>query len=715
MKNRNAITRVCLLVTLATLCATAAAGDPQWRILKPSNTGVPGELVRFVRVAPDGRLWVGARWPFWQEGGLGVFDRDTETWTTLANWETPIPSPFVNDIEFANDGVVWIATDGGLVKKNGDSWTVYNTGNSPLLHNKIRSIDLDADGHVWINNSGVQTTNAAIFEFDGQNWTSYHVGAELPWPLPWVQLSDVIVDHAGHVWVANTVLNGVAEFDGQAWTLHGASAGRFGELMEDLDGNIWTRAGVGGGNAFWKFDHTQFTIYPIGTTPTSLGLGPDGAVYTGDWSGNIRKTTDAGETWSFFLTGLNQVFDITPDPNGEDFWIGTIGAVGHFYSNGAWVRDYNSYNSGLPDYFVDLMQTDRDGNFWVATGEAGLSRFDGQQWRNWGNHNAGAEPYPFAGNEPMGTAYQDSNGTHWFGGNGIARWDSEADQFTGFWNWENNPGMGVTLFTYFAEDVAGRLFAATKYGAVFHFDTEQQLWIHEPVQPNSMPGMQADSQGNVWIAGRFNLHKWDGNTWSTATQPNPNYFFNLGGMTCLAIGPDDTLWLGTNEGLVRWDGTTFDLHDTNNSPLPAMQVQGVDVRSDGLVALSAHEFGATTPFPSGIALIDGDPANANNWSVFPYGQTPVPHYQLGAVAFDPYGNVWISAISEGVAVLLTGLPGDSDGDGDVDLVDYNAYLACVTGPGGGSTFGCHPFDLDSDGDVDFADFRTLQFAFAGAP
>ena len=144
-----------------------AAAHPEWRILKPSNTGIPGEEVGLVRVAPDGRVWVAARWPFWQQGGLSVLDPATGVWTAYASWETPLPSIYVNDVAFADKGVVWIATDAGLVKKDGDAWTVYTTANAPLVHDSIQSIDLDARGHVWVNNSRPDSSAAALFDFDG--------------------------------------------------------------------------------------------------------------------------------------------------------------------------------------------------------------------------------------------------------------------------------------------------------------------------------------------------------------------------------------------------------------------------------------------------------------------------------------------------------------------------------------------------------------------
>lgn len=623
---------------------------PEWRILKPSNTGIPGVLVDIVRFAPDGRLWVAAHEDWRSDGGIGVLDFGTGVWTTYSNWDSPLPSNFVNDLAFGPNGVVWIATDNGLVKKDGDSWTVYTTANAPLLHNSIMRIDLDAHGHVWLNNSNVQTTNGAIFEFDGTTWRKFVVGQQLPWSPPWKSLNDVIVDHNGHVWVTNQVLNGVAEYNGTTWTLRGADVDRFDTIKEDTAGNIWLMAGVGGWNAFYKFDHTSFTTYAEPTTPTSIGIDDDGAVYLGNWDGRVRKSTNGGQTWTDYLTGLNHVFNIEAARGAPDVWIGTQGAVGHFLGDGSWKQDYNTWNTGMPDYFIEGMSKDHDGNFWLASGEAGLSRFDGAHWRNWGAHNAGAEPYPFAGNEPMSASYQDRGGAHWMGGNGIARWSSASGQFSGFWNWSNNPGMEATQFPFFAEDAAGHLFAASESGRTFRFNGT--LWVQEPVTPyvmNHLPGMKADTQGNVWIAGSLALHKWDGQSWSILG--DEELFFDWGGVNAFATGPDDTLWIGTQSGLARWDGVELSLFDTSNSPLPANAIRGIDVREDGLIGISASDFGSVTPFPNGVALIRGDPALSSSWTVHSYGESPLPHYQLGNVAFDAQGALWISAVSEGVALL----------------------------------------------------------------
>lgn len=59
------------------------------------------------------------------------------------------------------------------------------------------------------------------------------------------------------------------------------------------------------------------------------------------------------------------------------------------------------------------------------------------------------------------------------------------------------------------------------------------------------------------------------------------------------------------------------------------------------------------------------------------------------------------------------LPGDCDGDIDVDLEDLGALVGCLKGPGVAHGPGCGCLDFEDDGDVDLYDFSLFQRQFTG--
>ena len=133
------------LLSLLSLTSGPAIAQPQWSLVKPSNTGIPGEAIETIQWAPNGDLWVGARWPNYEEGGIGVFDFETEIWSGWSNFETPLPSEYINDIDFDANGVAWISTEMGLARLEGKSWTSPTLAHGKLYlrnHTQMVSFDL---------------------------------------------------------------------------------------------------------------------------------------------------------------------------------------------------------------------------------------------------------------------------------------------------------------------------------------------------------------------------------------------------------------------------------------------------------------------------------------------------------------------------------------------------------------------------------------------
>ncbi len=666
-------------VGLCVCVAVASVGAQEWSLIRPSNTGIPGEEVRTVDIAPDGTIWVGARWPFWGEGGIGVLDRATGIWGGWSNadpgtGEPDLPTPLINDVEFAPDGSAWVATDAGLLHYDGDSWSLFNAANTPMVFDRVLNLSVAPNGSVWVNNSSSRSGGDAIYRFDGSTWTRFRAGIEMPWDTTWTDLSDVFVSRDGHVWVANEVLSGIAEYDGQSWVLHDDPNRviRVEGFVEDALGNIWMHGNpVGNPQNLYRWDGSSFAEFFV-DDPTELAVDPDsGDIYAGTWNGTILRSTDNGASFSVWVSGLNQVFNIAPDPAGEEVWVGTIGAVGRFDASGQILEDWNSYSTGMPDYFLDdLKITHINGKILVVSPEAGVSVFDGQRWDNVGSHNHNID-WPVLADGANG-AYEDILGNIWIGTNGVARWNPQEGTFT-LWDWRNAP-FGVTTFVDFEEAPGGEILAFSDSGLVWRF-ADGTHWVNDffIYSAGGFPDADVDSSGTVWICGWFDLAFYDGTRYQTVELPYNDFLFDLGGANTMGVAPDDTIWIGTPEGLVRYDGATWTVFDATNTPMVVDKVTGVAFRDDGLMALALSDLSNRNA--SGMAIVDGDPADPASWTIYTHGADPIPHPQINDVAFDAGGDVWLSCVSEAVTVLhIGGCVADLTGDGVADSSDFFAYL-----------------------------------------
>ncbi len=85
-------------------------------------------------------------------------------------------------------------------------------------------------------------------------------------------------------------------------------------------------------------------------------------------------------------------------------------------------------------------------------------------------------------------------------------------------------------------------------------------------------------------------------------------------------------------------------------------------------------------------------------------------------SFDPvFGDTvgWDVVIIAGSKCGLgpEALPGDFDGDFQIDLDDFSGFTQCVGEPGVPAGEGCSPVDFDDDADVDLIDFAAFQSRF----
>ena len=678
-KNNRASVRI-FSTTLALVVScglTALAQTPQFNIIKPSTTGVPCDEVRVMGFDPAGNLWIGGRVVYWGEAALAMLSADqldhhplpgggfdTGAWKVWSSVHNPIPSVYIRGLAFSSDGTIWFGSDAGLTRFRPDArppeqmWMTYTPANSPLVLNEVRSIAMDSQGNLWIANASLNYAFSYLFKLNtatGQ-WTSVSTGHQ---PL------EIAVGNNDHVFASMKDTGGIIEFNGASWVLHAASPRELSNIMQDAQGNVWAAGSGINGDGLWKWNGSSWQNWPtIGGTITVTGVGKDrdGVVYVSSWYGGIYKMINDNPV--FFAAADNIPRDVIGRPNG-DIWInnyggnGTLGTVRHYSAAGQLLSRMNIFNSGLPDYFIDRITRDSSGNMWFASGEGGLSRMLGSNgapdaathWRNWGAHNDGSEPYPWVGNEPMYSVFEDNNGIFWMGGNGVGRWNSVTGEFTNFWNWQNS-----NLDTSGISAIAKRqdtTWVGTAGSGVCWLSGND--WIRVLLSPtnydaNYVNAMAVDTANNLWVGSNYGLRKFvPGNNSTFTLYDTTNSGLPSDYILDVKADPNGGIWIGTAAGLVRFDGVNWMTYNQANTGMPGVVVADVARRSsDGLIAIASNQ-GSTWPYTGGVSTFDG-----TNWTHYTPDNSPLTHWQVVAVEFDVNGNLWASPLSTGAVQIMIG-------------------------------------------------------------
>ncbi len=104
------------------------------------------------------------------------------------------------------------------------------------------------------------------------------------------------------------------------------------------------------------------------------------------------------------------------------------------------------------------------------------------------------------------------------------------------------------------------------------------------------------------------------------------------------------LWIATFDGLAKFDGTNWTVHNESNSGIVSENVTDVVVDTNDVIWASGHNT-YYWPYYGGVSRFDG-----STWTNFTPDNSPLPHLQVEKLDMDSRGNLWISPMSEGVAI-----------------------------------------------------------------
>ena len=452
----------------------------------------------------------------------------------------------------------------------------------------IRSIIEDENGYFWFCNTryryeilpnNSEHNGTSDINYRKENGIGYsNENGEIDFPY----FMSITKDNNGDLWMV-TYSDGVWRNDGEKLIHYPIKDGGADVLLfsiyKDKQDNLWLGTHSNGvykfnGEAFEKFELesnlSDVDPYFIETKTIENAYGPNsitrniiqdrnGNIWLASWEGIIHYD---GKAFTNFTNkeGLRRfhVFSILEDKRGN-IWFGTIGAGVYRYDPSADAAGESLFTNfttkeGLVNNTVTCIYEDKAGNIWFGT-QGGLSCYglsaeqaDGKSFRNFTTKEGLI-------NNDINAIIEDKAGKFWIGTRGNACF-YDGETFTEFTTIGGLPFKNVRSII---EDKKGNIWLGGndglwKYDGVLfsNFTSNFIGYIYEDKKGNIWTSSEASGGSHKWVLSRYDEKSLYAET-ATATQVlgEKGMFFGI------LEDKEGSIWLGTLDGVCRYDGKTF--------------------------------------------------------------------------------------------------------------------------------------------------------------
>lgn len=499
--------------------------------------------VRTFMVDEDGSLWAGGSY------GNGISRFDGTRWTVPANITLDVPalggSPTdIMSMLRSSDGTLWLGLETrGILRWDGTEWTRFSDDQGVGDKSVYRLYESD-DGTLFAGTSG------GLLRFDAANnsWTS------LPTPGKDAPVYDITQFEDKTLWIAQPQLVAQSRDGAATWRVVGnADDGLTYAIARVVQSNP-QRVWVGTNSGLTLYDNGTWRHPPLEPSiPSSeigtLGLTSDNWLWMLQRYGNVVGflNPSTGEV-GFPFDPDSPLKAIAQDVNALAFssdviWAGTDEGLKAISVNG--MRRWTQAD-GLPsDVVYSLLASPQVVGIGTDKGLAYLEL-------NTGKIQTVQE---FAGS-PVRVLYAAPNGDGWVG----TADETELSQvavgyFDGAtWHiWRTGEGPlvdGNRTVGGFSADTLGNIWLALMEGGVWRWDGKTwRRFTQEDGAPGNHAYAVAAHAGEIWFGGPFEgrLYRWSEAGWS-----NRRVNELTGSVYAMQTTPDGAMWLGTDDGLVRY-------------------------------------------------------------------------------------------------------------------------------------------------------------------
>jgi signal transduction histidine kinase/ligand-binding sensor domain-containing protein len=567
--------------------------------------GLPHKRVTCIEPEADGTLWAGT------DTGIARFDGQE-----FIRWDA---SPSLRDaavwaLRRDPQGVLWACTSKGMVHFDGRQWTLRYSTNDGLPQSRTAYVaGWDAAGRLWVG------TGSGLYRRLGERFVEVLAadGRSLG------SVEEILFEPNETIWVACTDRGGF-RWDGRVMqplpAANGVDASRLWLVYRDGEGQIFFSAS----DKVLRWDVATNTLVDAGIGEAKWAIYHDshGTWWTGGTHGLHRRapgfTVDYGTADGLANDNVNC---IVPDGKGA-LWVGTDGGLSRFEEEGLQVL---STKDGLPGNIVTRVAVAPDGSVWFTGPRSGtaadyLCRYDGKSVTHYGREQG-------LGAALIGALHVDADGTVWVGAAGYSgRGDWSQTQVTGVWRSEGNrftpvdvsSGLSDLRVGAITRTANGRLWVGGEKAArVFDGSSSQPMLTPDSArtavlapggdilfgtwlgafrwnerQPTACTGIEGTRGAVQAIAAAPNGVTWFGTSQGLFRSANagsrPEQVVKRGiisgAVWSLLLDRDGMLWVGTDNGVARFDGEAWSLLGASDG-LPGKVVYAIARLDDGAMWL----------------------------------------------------------------------------------------------------------------------------------
>lgn len=449
-------------------------------------------------------------------------------------------SDTICDLHVDNQGALWIATEGGLHRRDPDSGLLKLYVNDPedpgsLSDSHVTAIAQDSQGRMWF---GTYTNGLNLLDdWQGGHFTRFLNDPGDPLSIGYNHIEALLFDSRENLWVGteggglDRMVNSEEGSSQQNYFVHykhdpldlqSLANDKVWSILEDRSGIIWFGTF---GSGLVKFDPSRSRFVHYRNVPGDPG------------------SLSSNFIWSFFEDQQGQVW-IGTASGGLDRWDRQADVFTHYRHN---PEDSNSLSH---DQVWTVME-DRKGTLWIGTA-AGLDRFD----RLTGTF----KHFPM---KSVFTILEDTNDNLWLGTleGGLGRFDRETEQVIWYIHTPDDPaGLSDNSVIHLYQDHAGNIWIGTIIGGLELFDPASGRFTHFRYDPDNPAGLSSntvlvvyqDRAERIWVGTSGGLELLDPKTGDF------QHFREKDGLpnnVIYGILEDEQgyLWLSTNHGIARFD------------------------------------------------------------------------------------------------------------------------------------------------------------------